>query len=481
MLLNIFGIYAIIEGGKYVQIKPLLSGETEMKKSVLAGLVILIFAILSLQACSSQKAPKEEPKADVEILTPEEFNEVFNSTDDSDETAIVNDIDYTYEFEVYEFEDILADVTLNIKLKVNKVTYPIEVSGMVKGYRLSDGDILWWGILKGNTLINMRTYDVSVDFYKRDSDPDIQVTLVSRSETSENTSGFKLAFGEEVLTEKLQEELSTTQEVNGQVTDFVVRNGIPYILADGILYEYNEFEKHYKWVKVEDAPQLTQLCGTDNIIGITTEGKLYVPEFDDEVHTPGAVLLQELKEIDDDISIRDCFVCNIMWDIFLLENGTILYPYEVGYHSYQLEEEAVDVSGEFTLTETGNVYFYDSNSGAFKCIYEGGDGSFIDGYSEKCICVKKDGEVVSLDGLDCTKNRTLNWQKVIEVAQGFNLTVGLTEDGTVLYVNTSTITENENGDIVSGWTGIKKIFVYGSEIYALDAANRVFSIAIEEP
>jgi hypothetical protein len=168
----------------------------------------------------------------------------------------------------------------------------------------------------------------------------------------------------------------------------------------------------------------------------------------------------------------------------LPEDGTILYPDGDTYARFQMDEVPIFLSGNYILTERGNVYYLDLENEVGDApqlipIYDGENIVSISScYSDQqCIGLKDDGSVCSWSAnSDGSELSVSDWTQVISVKQGFHFAIGLTNDGKVLYAGSG---ENQTERIeneLSQWNDIVQIAIYGTAIYGLKSDGSCLTI-----
>ena len=152
-----------------------------------------------------------ESDSDVNILTQKAFDSVFTqNTRALDESAIEN-ISYTYSFQLCEDNVLSSDVHLWITMLVNEVEYPIELVGTVDACELSNGSILWMGPIRGIITIEGVEYLAIAAFVKLEEK--LQMSLTIQGTSSENAiDPIVITFGDDVLTEEVYNELEEKTE-----------------------------------------------------------------------------------------------------------------------------------------------------------------------------------------------------------------------------------------------------------------------------
>lgn len=166
----------------------------------------------------------------------------------------------------------------------------------------------------------------------------------------------------------------------------------------------------------------------------------------------------------------------------LLPDGDILYQTIDEYAHYKMTDETpIYLSGDYILTEQGNVYLLDIDNMNDKttisltCMYDKEDIIAIDccETASRCLALTKDGNVISFS--DLAPLNTSNWKDVIAVAQGFSYAVGLTDKGKVLYADYDAENTKAVSKEVASWKNVVQIAVYYDTIVGLKEDGSLFS------
>lgn len=157
----------------------------------------------------------------------DEAVDVFTFSPESKLYALDKDVNIekvTYEYEMQEIEDLKAFVKMNFSLHLGDTVCPVFVSGLVDGYILDDGNILWEGPLDGNTVFNGEEYNIIAGFSKIKATPDVRVgvTMSRKSETNKLTAGqfdnMVFAFGEEVISKDVINKIGAKANILGDAS-----------------------------------------------------------------------------------------------------------------------------------------------------------------------------------------------------------------------------------------------------------------------
>lgn len=273
---------------------------------------------------------------------------------------------------------------------------------------------------------------------------------------------------------------------------FEIADGTPYCVKDGELYRYEDGH----WSQAEHTEQVRQLVSCDMALcTIDQNGTVF---YDGELPDPMEIrpltsaaafdMAHQLMELNSSTSLVGLSGDIVLWPSALAEDGTILLPAPAlsYYERYTMEERPIELSGEFVLTEEGNVHrlWVDSTGEPrLRCIYDGGDITSISAAygTLQCLGRKEDGTVLSWNESGY-KNFDMpsvaEWTKVRSVKQGFNFAVGLTENGEVLYAGCRGSTK-DYGSQLKAWGKLEAIAIYGMTVYGLKPDGSCVSMEID--
>jgi hypothetical protein len=142
-----------------------------------------------------------------------------------------------------------------------------------------------------------------------------------------------------------------------------------------------------------------------------------------------------------------------------------------------MEEVPAFLSGNYILTERGNVYYLDheKEAGSAPRLISVCDDENIVSISscysdQQCMGLKEDGTVCSWSAnSNWGELPVSDWTQVISVRQGFHYAVALTSDGNVLYADYSADNIENIQSELSQWNNIVQIAIYGTTIYGLQS------------
>ena len=147
----------------------------------------------------------------VSIVTPETFNQLFfpgiKSTQATKEYKSIEAI-YNYTLSILEDNPNKSNAKFNANLIINSNIVPINVTGILSAYHLSNGTTLWHGPLKGTTTINNNDYIVNVGFTKFDSNDTISASISIQSNNEKNIiDPILFSIGEDMISSEILSEL----------------------------------------------------------------------------------------------------------------------------------------------------------------------------------------------------------------------------------------------------------------------------------
>ena len=165
-------------------------------KSILS--VLLACAILLTPALTSSASAHDYDHVytDVNILTPDSFEELFSDIE-VDRAA--------YSYDMIDINSSQAVVAMDIELKVGHDYYNTVVSGTVKAYTLPSGCKLYEGPLDGRVSIGEQEYKMIAGFSKIESDDSGFVSITIQDESNI----VALSFGENIIQGEVAEFLLT--------------------------------------------------------------------------------------------------------------------------------------------------------------------------------------------------------------------------------------------------------------------------------
>lgn len=290
--------------------------------------------------------------------------------------------------------------------------------------------------------------------------------------------------------------LVRAQSSKWEPEQFEIVNGIPYIVEDGILYMYTA---EGKWLPKENIGESKQLVAGEALCVLREDGRLYYEgDLDISEDTPLTdAYFMHMAQTLLAINEREPFAC-ISGSLetectALLDNGSLLIPVSGEYEYCRMDEFAVEeaptyLSGNFILTEQGNVYYVKNETDnsvnlTLNCIYDDGnivtlDSSYTTG---ECLGLTGDGNVISWQTSERFSPLPVSdWKNISYIAQGFHFAVGLTEKGQVLYAAAHDPEKNaETAAALEAWGKITRIAVYGTKIYGLKPDRSCVSLEIK--
>lgn len=187
---------------------------------------------------------------------------------------------------------------------------------------------------------------------------------------------------------------------------------------------------------------------------------------------------------------------NIQYTDFraLLRSGELIYRSDDIYERYILPEEEIKaLSGEFILTEEGNVYYLHTDLSDDpvrkepEMLYDGSDIVTISACetNASCIGIKETGKVLSWVGSDWGWNKTWiydvsEWKNIVAVQQGFYFAVGLDADGKVCFATDNKKRETAITEDLSEWSDVTEIAVLGQTIAGMKENGSCLFLDVEE-
>lgn len=287
---------------------------------------------------------------------------------------------------------------------------------------------------------------------------------------------------------------NTNQQEAKMPGQFALVGGRPVIIKEGNVYEYETDET---WRHLELTGEAKQVVRGEVLCVLNKDGSLYYGEkldLNTEVlpltsayNLYMASMALKLNEEEPFVNINQ----NIEYLGFraLLQNGDILYQGAGKYERYQLEEAPpIFLSGSYILTAQGNVYYLkedlDGDSGIvstdLKCVYDGGDIVAISASetAARCLGLRENGKVISWSDIGTLE--VTGWKNVVAIAQGFNYAVGLTNKGSMLYVDYNSSSTEAVSKALKQWTDVVQIAVYSDTITGLKQDDSCFFLNLSE-
>lgn len=256
--------------------------------------------------------------------------------------------------------------------------------------------------------------------------------------------------------------LNDKAEYHFEIESFVLINDIPYMVSEGTAYYWDD--GNGAWIACKEG--VKKLFRGEDFCILKEDGSLEFgredyPDIDEEFASLtglyGAAQANKLLDISQNTPIRTLNTEPVSLNCWALcEDGSMLINSGGEYIPFEIPNETIkDISGQFILTEEGNVYEISEDSWNF------GEYSYkkvsedkiiaVDACSDRlCVGLREDHTAVMWyfrEPLDLT-----NWKNVKEIAAGDNYCVGLTANGKVLYAD---YVEEREADVSKRLRGIK--------------------------
>ena len=274
---------------------------------------------------------------------------------------------------------------------------------------------------------------------------------------------------------------------------FEVFQGIPYCVREGTLYRYEDIG----WVHAGYTETIGQLISGDALCAVDVDGNVACERdytvMPDKMGLTGAYYWEMARQL---IVLNQTIpFVEISGDFehgarALLEDGSILLPIEDHYEQYTMEEPPIALSGDFILTEKGNVYQLSCELGIenrapdLRCIYDGEDITAINSLpgTGQCLGITKKGGVISWNETGIVKFDipfVSSWTDVVMVKQGFHFALALTKAGEVLYADSDAENTERIGRELDKWRDIANISISGMTVYGLQSDGSCLSMEIK--
>lgn len=278
---------------------------------------------------------------------------------------------------------------------------------------------------------------------------------------------------------------------------------VPLKIEDGILYRCSV---DGEWTVVELEGKASQVFSGENLFVLMEDGSVYYdgmteppkPENGENFSlTAGYSVMMAKKTLELNESVPFVAVNQNMEYLdfrALLSSGEIMYrSYDV-YEGYTLPEESVkELSGEFLLTEDGDVYYlhtdlsHDPVRSEPEKLYDGGDIVAISACATdaSCIGIKESGEVVSWVGSSWGWNKTWSydvseWRNITAVREGSSFAVGLDAEGRVHFAMDNEKRQAAVSKDLNEWSDVTEIAVLGQYIAGMKADGSCLFLDLEE-
>lgn len=242
-----------------------------------------------------------------------------------------------------------------------------------------------------------------------------------------------------------------------EIESFVLINNVPYIVSDGTAYYWDDSKEAWI-VYMEGVKELFQgeyfcalkddgrleLCTNDSLdIGSMPLGMQYIINQADKLleisqNTPIRTLNSKLLSV-------NCYA--------LCEDGSMLIASGGEYIPFEIQNETIkDISGDFILTEEGNVYQMENGDfGQFSYNRVSEDEFTAIAACEsapRCVGIRENNTLVMWSDLEPLS--LTDWKNVKEIAVGFNYCIGLTMNGEILYADYDKEREKDISKLLQG-------------------------------
>ncbi len=302
--------------------------------------------------------------------------------------------------------------------------------------------------------------------------------------------------------------LQSTKNITAQLKKvpkvLSIADGEPVSLYEGEVYRYT---KEGRWEKQEFAEKIEQVISGEYLNLLDAKGALYgnsilAEELFESGYVPnnGAGYIFEMASKALEINGEQPFIMvngSVMSNFrALTEDNRILYQRSDEYDYYKMDEKVAQLSGDYILTEDGNVYLLKVTE---QDAYDKTTGNIVRNYIPELKRVHSNGEIVYINAAD-TANRCIgltrkgtakvfwedlkapevsDWKKLKKVVQGFFFEVGLTQNGQVLLAYEAQDTQKQAEmekleKVLSDWKDMVDIEEYYGTIYGLDSDGKIY-------
>ena len=273
---------------------------------------------------------------------------------------------------------------------------------------------------------------------------------------------------------------------------FGICEGMPTRIDEGKVFQYNS-ECEWTVVEVEENP--VRILSGENLCVLSEDGKLYYKGLSENLESEEHSLTTEyrihmvekvLKINENELFLAVNKNLDYIESRVLLENGKILYQGLEDYECYIFPEETpIGLSGDYVLTEEGNIYHLytdiTNESIELEKVYEGGDIVAISACeSAPCyIGLRENGQVEAW----CAHYKTMafeGWKNIVSVCQGFHYAVGLDSDGMIHFIGAEEELNVNVSQVLSTWRNIVEIAVAGEMIVGMQEDGKCLFLNISE-
>lgn len=242
-----------------------------------------------------------------------------------------------------------------------------------------------------------------------------------------------------------------------EIESFVLINDVPYIVSDGTAYYWDDSNEvwiaYMKGIKELFRGEYFCVLKNDGRLELCTNDPLDI----DSMPLGMQYTINQankLLEISQNTPIRTLNSELLSANCYALcEDGSILMASGEEYIPFEIHNENIkDISGDFILTEEGNVYQMeneDFGQFSYKRVSEDKFKAIAAFESApRCVGIRENNTVVMWSDLEPLS--LTDWKNVKEIAVGFNYCIGLTINGEVLYADYDKEREKDISKLLRG-------------------------------
>lgn len=283
--------------------------------------------------------------------------------------------------------------------------------------------------------------------------------------------------------------------------DMVIFNGEVYLIKDEKLWKYNsESQQELVEIGLNGMPEKIYTDGIDGLYVIDESGNLefIYPDYPDENEylNNGSGYSFYTRECLEKYNSENPYICvNGHPDLHrkaLLQDGTVIGVLDdiTTCEMNLAEEKIVYLSGNFALSDKGNLYKIQLSQeegmiiNQAECIYNAGDIVQIDAFYG-CLAIKNNGQVLYFADSNETNNKwgegnVNEWNNVVTVACDRLYSIGLTSKGEVLFTGENVAEQCEEAiKELSEWKNITKICANSGVVAGLDKAGGIHIVELQ--
>ncbi len=210
--------------------------------SFVLAMSVCVCCCISAAAVSFETEPKQFVEETVICLSPTTLSQDERISTQLTSSQEIQNITatYSYTFAVQEYNVERADVAVQLTLTLGDEAIPIQASGEVWAYLISEQNYLWEGPLDGVAIYNDQEWNAIVGFAKLSNSDEIQMS-VTLQDFDSNLDPMAFTFGQ-VITPEIMQAVHDNVNIEPEIEQYnISANNDLSITA----VQESEFE-HYK-------------------------------------------------------------------------------------------------------------------------------------------------------------------------------------------------------------------------------------------